>query len=84
MSPAEVPARYENAAGLRQLLLCGESDAWLALGLAMQLSGMMAGVCRILFKLGWVGPNTHLWKVCCGAVILSSSSSSSPVCTCCA
>jgi hypothetical protein len=36
---AEVPARYENAAGLRQLLLCGESDAWLALGLAMQLSG---------------------------------------------
>jgi hypothetical protein len=37
--PAEVHARYENAAGLRQLLLCGESDAWLALGLAMQLSG---------------------------------------------
>lgn len=36
---AEVPGRYENAAGLRQLLLCGESDAWLALGLAMQLSG---------------------------------------------
>lgn len=36
---AEVPARYDNAAGLRQLLLCGESDAWLALGLAMQLSG---------------------------------------------
>jgi len=35
----EVPARYDNAAGLRQLLLCGESDAWLALGLAMQLSG---------------------------------------------
>jgi hypothetical protein len=31
--------RYESAAGLHELLLLGESDAWLALGLAFQLSG---------------------------------------------
>eukprot|EP00775_Hariotina_reticulata_P008338 gene8338-8523_t len=34
----ELPARYESAAGLHELLLLGESDAWLALGLAFQLS----------------------------------------------
>lgn len=39
VAPAELPARYESAQGLRQLLLLGESDAWLALGLAFTLSG---------------------------------------------
>lgn len=36
---AELPARYENSQSLHQLLLLGESDAWLALGLAFQLAG---------------------------------------------
>eukprot|EP00878_Enallax_costatus_P030257 GHUV01032931.1.p1 GENE.GHUV01032931.1~~GHUV01032931.1.p1 ORF type:complete len:599 (+),score=236.51 GHUV01032931.1:1003-2799(+) len=35
---AELPARYENSQSLHQLLLLGESDAWLALGLAFQLA----------------------------------------------
>ena len=39
VAPAELPARYESAQGLHQLLLLGESDAWLALGLAFTLSG---------------------------------------------
>jgi hypothetical protein len=39
VAPSELPARYESAQGLRGLLLLGESDAWLALGLAFQLSG---------------------------------------------
>eukprot|EP00883_Tetradesmus_obliquus_P007895 jgi/Sobl393_1/18556/SZX64231.1 len=38
VAPAELPARFESAQGLRQLLLLGESDAWLALGLAFTLS----------------------------------------------
>lgn len=36
---AEVPAGYENSQSLHQMLLLGESDAWLALGLAFQLAG---------------------------------------------
>lgn len=43
VATAELPARYETAAGLRELLLLGESDAWLALGLAFQLSGGLLG-----------------------------------------
>lgn len=45
VAPAELPARYERAQGLRQLLLLGESDAWLALGLAFTLSGGGGGGC---------------------------------------
>lgn len=36
---AELPARYDSSQSLHQLLLLGESDAWLALGLAFQLAG---------------------------------------------
>eukprot|EP00879_Flechtneria_rotunda_P029366 GHRR01031766.1.p1 GENE.GHRR01031766.1~~GHRR01031766.1.p1 ORF type:complete len:139 (+),score=42.75 GHRR01031766.1:126-542(+) len=39
VATVDVPGRYDSAAGLRELLLLGESDAWLALGLAFQLSG---------------------------------------------
>jgi DNA polymerase alpha subunit A len=39
VAASELPGRYESAQGLRGLLLLGESDAWLALGLAFQLSG---------------------------------------------
>jgi hypothetical protein len=47
VAAADLPGRYESAQGLRGLLLLGESDAWLALGLTFQLSGAA--------RAGWQG-----------------------------
>ncbi|PRW60975.1 DNA polymerase alpha catalytic subunit [Chlorella sorokiniana] len=38
LSPTDIPAKYESAAKLLQLVRHAESDAWLALGLAFYLS----------------------------------------------
>jgi hypothetical protein len=38
-TPCQVAAAFDSAAGLRGLLMAGESDAWLSLGLMFHLSG---------------------------------------------
>lgn len=43
VSPEALLAAYDSGPGLRQLLMAGESDAWLALGLMFQLSGESGG-----------------------------------------
>jgi hypothetical protein len=35
----QLVAAFDSSAGLRQVLMAGESDAWLGLGLMFQLSG---------------------------------------------
>lgn len=45
---SEVPGKYDNLAGLKGLLMHGESDAWLTLGIMFQLSGIQ-GVMAVDF-----------------------------------
>ena len=47
LSAEQLVAAFDSSAGLKQVLMAGESDAWLALGLMFQLSGRNQGLVQL-------------------------------------